>query len=199
MKRIKKYFSHGDICYTGSKYYILKHIIGNKKVWRECYLDECNKLKIPFEYIQSNGYLHYINNIISEKISMLPLDNSETEFYNHEEKYLFPEPTTQWDIADEYLDKDVKKYNETYDDNLLKGIMRINDEKFQIKTSHDTWVDLVDNFINNEYISDKGIRYYAKIAQEFESKFKVLISPFEILHMPEMKIEKIDIKVINKI
>lgn len=184
MKKIKKSFNHGNIVFTGINYYILKELENNKKVWKELLYDDHFNIIVPYEYLQSNTYTYYIKTI--KNLSMLSLDIDNSVYLDHKINYIYPEPFNEY----EYLNED--DYNEYEKKIMYNGYMKLENDIFYIN-NNSTWNKIIDNFIPNEYINIKGISYYIKIAQEFETNFKTLISATELLDLLTFNIKIIDI------
>ena len=79
LKLIKKNFKHGDIVSTGDFHYIFKNAKKKHRTWKKIDLYFDDSLFIEFQYVQSRGYLYYIELSKHFNIHVLPLDNKNDE------------------------------------------------------------------------------------------------------------------------
>lgn len=204
LKHIKKYFSHGDIVYTGDNHYILKNIKENSKKWKLCdYSDEYDDhIFIPYEYIQSRTYSYYMNQTKYFDIAPLSLDilnNEEYDFHNNEVKCNLDDFSDNNNESKFYLDNpnneennlDINESPDIVSSNF--GELTIKDNKLHVHLTKDNTMPLQNNDIAPHFIKSKGYTYYYIIAQEYKYNLNVLISPFEVLNLNTLKIKNLNV------
>lgn len=201
LKYIKKYFEHGDIVYTGDNHYIMKCMKKDGKKWKSCdYSDEYeNHIFIPFEYIQSRGYIYYKQQSRFFDIASLTLDFLNNEIYDFHTNYIICN-------VDEFVDDKVtSEYylnsQEEADDIDVEsspdivssyfGELIIKNDKLHVHITKETTVELPTYDIAPHFIKSKGFTYYYNIAQECRYELMVLISPFEVLNLNTMVMKNI--------
>ena len=198
LKYVKKYFSHGDIVYTGDNHYILKNAKKDSKKWKLCdYSDEYEEhIFIPFEYIQSRGYTYYIEQGKYFDIAPLPLDILNNEIYDFHlgniicnvDEYVDDAATSKYYM--DTLDKEEKiKVDESPDIvSAYFGELVIKDGKLHVHITDETTMELPNNDIAPHFIKSKGFTYYYNVAQDCGYELMVLISPLEVLNLKTMKL-----------
>jgi hypothetical protein len=202
LRSMKNEFNHGDIVSTGDSYYILKNETFKKRTWKECSTDSDDNLCIEYSYVQSRGYLYYIGLMKFFKISYLPLDINREEFINLITGDIYVSNPNQYyedDIvmntkSNPFLDvnKDENKEFNNTEINRKFGEIIMNNDKYFIKLDETHEVALDEN-IARQFITIKGYNYYYKICKEFENEWKCMISPFEVLNLYTLEINKIKI------
>jgi hypothetical protein len=192
LKLLKKHFKHGDIVSIGEQHYILKNTNIKKRTWRKIELYFDDSLFIDYQYVQSRGYLYYIELSKYFNINVLPLDNKNDEMYDIRSTFMFESNPEQY--TDEILDDkcntfvdidddENKEYNEgknTLNREYGKVIMKGDDYCISFD---DTNHVKIDENIPRQFIYIRGYVYYHNICREFEKEWKCLVSPFEILNL----------------
>lgn len=202
LKLIKRYFKHGDIVSNGLNHYILKNATIKKRTWKKIDLYFDDSLFVEFHYVQSRGYLYYIELGKYFDINVLPIDNKNDEMYDIKYCCMFESNSNQY--TDEILDEktnpflDVnedenKEYNDEKDTvNREYGKVIIKDKDFYIKYDETNHIKIDEN-IARQFIYIRGHVYYHNICREFEKEWKCLVSPFEVLNLSNGIISKVEI------
>jgi hypothetical protein len=200
LKLIKKNFKHGDIVSTGENHYILKNAKMKNRTWKkiECYFDD--SLFIEFQYVQSRGYLYYIELSKHFDIHVLPLDGKNDEMYDIRSSSMFESNPEQY--TDEILDdkpntfldvaeSENKEHNENKNTlNREYGKVIRKEDDYYICFDDTNHVKIDEN-IPRQFIYIRGHVYYHNICREFKKEWKCLVSPFEVLNLGTGGIGKI--------